>query len=84
MLATVVPPIVGPVIAEYYLIRGKPSEFASDERLNWPAIVAFAAGALIAGGNGREGFPIALDLSPSLLGLIVSLVVYVILRKLTR
>jgi len=84
LLATVVPPIVGPVIAEYYLIRGKPSEFASDERLNWPAIVAFAAGALIAGGNGREGFPVALELSPSLLGLIVSLMVYTVLRMLTR
>jgi hypothetical protein len=39
---------------------------------------------LIAGGNGREGFPVALELSPSLLGLIVSLVVYTVLRMLTR
>ena len=84
LLATVVPPIVGPVIAEYYLIRGKPTEFTSDDRLNWPAVIAFAVGAVVAGGNGREGFPISLDLSPSLLGLFLSLAVYVVLRKLSR
>jgi len=84
LLATVVPPIVGPVLAEYYLIRGKPKEFTSDVRLSWPAIVAFGGGALIAGGNGKDGFPLSLDISPSLLGLFVSLVVYVILRKISR
>jgi cytosine permease len=84
LLATVVPPIVGPVIAEYYLIRGKPTEFTSDDRLNWPAVIAFAVGAIVAGGNGREGFPVSLDLSPSLLGLFLSLAVYIVLRKLSR
>ncbi len=84
LLATVVPPIVGPVLAEYYLIRGRPATFPSHNRLNWPAIVAFASGAIIAGGNGREGFPLAVELSPSLLGLLVSLLVYVALRKLVR
>jgi len=84
LLATVVPPIVGPVLADYYLIRGRPATFPSHNRLNWPAIVAFASGAIIAGGNGREGFPLAVELSPSLLGLLVSLLVYVALRKLVR
>jgi len=84
LLATVVPPIVGPVLADYYLIRGRPATFPSHNRLNWPAIVAFASGAIIAGGNGREDFPLAVELSPSLLGLLVSLLVYVALRKLVR
>jgi len=84
LLATVVPPIVGPVLADYYLIRGRPATFASHNRLNWPAIIAFASGAIIAGGNGKEGFPLAVELSPSLLGLLVSLLVYVALRKLVR
>jgi len=84
LLATVVPPIVGPVLADYYLIRGRPATFPSHNRLNWPAIVAFASGAIIAGGNGREGFPLAVELSPSLLGLLVSLLVYMALRKLVR
>ena len=84
LLATIVPPIVGPVIAEYYLIRNRPSEFTSQEGLSLPAITAFAGGALMAGGNGKEWFPLALDLSPSLLGLLVSLVIYVVLRKLQR
>ena len=84
LLATVVPPIVGPVLAEYYLIRGKPAEFTSDGRLSWPAIVAFGGGALIAGGNGKDGFPLSLDISPSLLGRFVSRVVYVTLRKMSR
>jgi len=84
LLATVVPPIVGPVLADYYLIRGRPATFASHNRLNWPAIIAFASGAIIAGGNGKEGFPLAVELSPSLLGLLVSLLVYMALRKLVR
>lgn len=80
LLATVVPPIVGPVIAEYYLFRKRPVSFASNTSLNWAALLAFAGGAVIAAINGKVGSPIAIDLAPSLLGLFASLLIYVILR----
>lgn len=82
LLATVVPPIVGPVIAEYYLFRKRPTNFSSETSLNWAALVAFAGGALLAAINGKPGSPIALELAPSLLGLFASLVIYVVLRAL--
>ena len=84
LLATIVPPIVGPVIAEYYIVRRRPQMFTSDETLNWPAILAFGGGALLAGGNGKAWFPVSIDLAPSLLGLLASLVIYLLLRALQR
>jgi cytosine permease len=84
LLATIVPPIVGPVIAEYYIVRRRPQTFTSDETLNWPAIMAFGGGALLAGGNGKAWFPVSIDLAPSLLGLLASLVIYLLLRALQR
>ena len=84
LLATIVPPIVGPVIAEYYIVRRRPQTFTSDETLNWPAILAFCGGAVLAGGNGKAWFPVSIDLAPSLLGLLASLVIYLLLRALQR
>ncbi len=82
LLATVVPPIVGPVIAEYYLFQRRPKEFARQSSLNWAALLAFAGGAVLAAFNGKAGFPIAIDLAPSLLGLFASLGIYVVLRAI--
>jgi cytosine permease len=82
LLATVVPPIVGPVIAEYYLFRKRPVRFTSDTSLNWAALLSFAGGAGLAAINGKPGAPIALEIAPSLLGLFASLVIYVVLRAL--
>ncbi|MGA0019649.1 MAG: hypothetical protein ACO3IL_06610 [Steroidobacteraceae bacterium] len=82
LLATVVPPIVGPVIAEYYLFQRRPKEFARQSSLNWAALLAFAGGAVLAAFNGKAGFPIAIDLAPSLLGLFASLGIYVGLRAI--
>lgn len=84
LLATIVPPIVGPVIAEYYIVRRRPSTFTSDETLSWPAILAFGGGALLAGGNGAAWFPISINLAPALLGLLASLVIYLVLRTIQR
>lgn len=81
LLATVVPPIIGPVIAEYYLFRARPSVMAaSRESLNVAAIVALVLGAVIAAVNSKPGAPLAIPLAPSLLGLLASVAIYVVVR----
>ena len=79
------PPIVGPVIAEYYLMRRCPKELkvAEDDRsVNVAALVAFVGGAVIAAINGKPWSPLAIELAPALLGLIASVVIYVPVRLL--
>ena len=81
LLATIVPPIVGPVIAEYYLFRGRPTTLVeSPATLNVAAIVALVGGALLAAVNGKAGSPIDVALAPALLGLLASVLLYVLAR----
>ncbi|MCC5869022.1 MAG: cytosine permease [Gammaproteobacteria bacterium] len=84
LLATIVPPIVGPVLAEYYLLRRRPLRFEPDARhsINVSAIAAFVGGALIAAANGKDWSPINLEMAPALLGLLASLALYLALRPL--
>ena len=83
LLATIVPPIVGPVIAEYYIFRKRPATLAQEGSLNWPALLSFAGGAALAALNGKDGSPISIDLAPSLLGLFGSVLIYVVLRAIS-
>lgn len=83
LLATIVPPIVGPVIAEYYIFRKRPATLAQEGSLNWPALLSFAGGAALAALNGKDGSPISMDLAPSLLGLFGSLLIYIVLRAIS-
>lgn len=81
LLATVVPPIIGPVIAEYYLFRRRPSVMAEPrETLNVAAVVALVLGAVVAGMNGKPGSPLAIGLAPALLGLLASIAIYGVAR----
>ncbi|MCC5862810.1 MAG: cytosine permease [Gammaproteobacteria bacterium] len=82
LLATIVPPIIGPVLAEYYLLRGRPITLPVDEThpVNYSAIVAFIGGGLLAAANGKAWSPLALDVAPSLLGLFASLTIYLVCR----
>jgi cytosine permease len=84
LLATIVPPIVGPVLAEYYLLRRRPLRFEADPRhtVNIAAIMAFVGGGVIAAANGKAWSPLALEIAPALLGLLSSLVIYLLLRPL--
>lgn len=79
LLASVVPPLIGPVIAHYYIVRR--TRFAADDLDNAPtwnpaAVIAYVAGAAAAIMNSRN---IVFDPEvtvPALLGLVVSLIVY--------
>jgi cytosine permease len=82
LLATIVPPIIGPVIAEYYLFRGRPSELPVDEDapLNVSAILALVGGAVLAAVGSRAGAEFAVPVAPALVGLVASVLIYTIAR----
>jgi len=81
LLASIVPPLIGPVIAHYYIIRR--TRFAAEDLDNAPtwnpaAVIAYVAGAAAAIMNSR-GVVFDPEVTvPALLGLIVSLVVYLL------
>jgi cytosine permease len=85
-LATVCPPLIGPVIVDYYLLgRRDYSRSALDKAssLNLAAVIAFIVGGTLAWLSSRPGSALAgLRLAPSLVGLIASAVVYFILAKI--
>jgi cytosine permease len=78
LLATIVPPIIGPVIAEYYLFRGRPAELKVDPHapLNVSAIVALLGGAALAAAGSRPDGGLAIPVAPALVGLLASVVLY--------
>ncbi|MCC7199469.1 MAG: cytosine permease [Gammaproteobacteria bacterium] len=81
LLATIAPPIIGPVIAEYYLVRRRPLELPVEgAAINVAALVAFVGGAVLAGINGKPWSPLAVEIAPALLGLLGSVVIYLPLR----
>ncbi len=82
LLATIVPPIIGPVIAEYYLFRGRPRELPVDEHapLNVSAVLALLGGALLAAAGSRAGASFAIPVAPALVGLVASIVIYALAR----
>ncbi len=81
LLAMIVPPIVGPVIAEYYLFRGRSlADPLAQSPANISALVALVGGGLLAAMNGRPGWPIHVEMVPALLGLAGSLAIYLPLR----
>jgi cytosine permease len=81
ILALIVPPIIGPVIVEYYLVRSRPPVLADEGHpVNVSAVVAYLAGALLAVANGQDWSPVVLETASSLAGLLASMVVYGVLR----
>ena len=80
-LASIVPPLIGPVIAHYYVVRR--TRFAAQDLDDVPAwnpaaVIAYVAGATAAVMNSR-GIVFDPEVTvPALLGLIVSLVVYLL------
>jgi cytosine permease len=88
LLATVVPPVIGPVIADYYLVRSVRREQWEAEpahALNLAAIASFVGGALCAAYAAKIAAALPwLAIAPSLLGLLASTFIYVTLRPLER
>lgn len=81
LLASIVPPLIGPVIAHYYVVRR--TRFAVEDLDNAPAwnpaaVIAYVVGAVAAVMNSR-GIVFDPEVTvPALLGLVVSLVVYLL------
>ena len=81
LLAAVVPPLIGPVIAHYYVVRR--TRFAPDDLESLPtwnraAVIAYAAGALAAIMNTEDIVFSTATTVPALLGLIMSMAVYLL------
>jgi cytosine permease len=86
-LATVCPPLIGPVLVDYYLFKRQDysrQALGAVSTLNIAAIVSFVIGAGVAWLSNRPGGLIpGLTLAPSLVGLLVSAVAYAVLAPLT-
>jgi len=83
VLASLVPPIIGPVIIDYYIVnRGRYDESKLSELPSWniAAVVSYIIGAVTAYASSKGLMPEALSwLFPSLLGLLVSMLCYFVL-----
>lgn len=81
LLANIVPPLIGPVIAHYYVVRK--TRFAAEDLDTLPtwnpaAVIAYLAGATAAIMNSNNIVFSAEVTVPALLGLIVSIIVYLL------
>ena len=87
LLATVCPPIVGPVIVDYYVLRRRDySEraLAAAANLNIASVLSFLGGAAVAWLSTKPGnFISALNWAPSLIGLLASALLYLVLAPIT-
>jgi cytosine permease len=80
-LANLVPPIIGPVIVDYYLIHGRQYRAELLDRLptwNWPAVLACATG-IVAAYAWTPAW-----LASGLFGLLVSMLAYAVYYGLAR
>lgn len=88
LLASIVPPLIGPVIVDFYIVNKMRYDAGSLDQLprwNAVAVAAYAIGAIVAYAA-SQGYEISgLEwIIPSLLGLLVSMVAYAILFYTVR
>lgn len=79
LLATLVPPLVGPLIVDYYIVnkgRYDPKDLGRLHTWNPTAFVSYGLGALVACANAYGILSLPSYFIPSLLGLAVSMVTY--------
>ncbi|MEO9634533.1 MAG: cytosine permease [Parasphingorhabdus sp.] len=79
LLAALVPPLVGPLIVDYYLVhKGKydAEDLPKLHKWNWVAIASYLAGAFFAYAHLKELLTLPEALIPSLFGLLVSMGCY--------
>ncbi|HPF27078.1 MAG: cytosine permease [Steroidobacteraceae bacterium] len=86
LLATIVPPVIGPVLADYYLL-GRHRRGAYDavpaHTLSVAAVLGFVGGAwLAAKPQLLTGLLGNVEIAPALLGLAASIIIYVIVRPI--
>jgi cytosine permease len=80
-LASIVPPLIGPVIAHYYVIqkmRFEPARLDQTPAWNPAAVIAYLFGAAAAIMNSNDILISAESMVPALTGVLVSIIVYVI------
>lgn len=82
LLAALVPPLIGPLVVDYYLVHKR--QYNADDlkklhQWNWAAVLAYGIGAFFAYGVTYGVLDLPDILIPSLLGLVVSMIVYAIL-----
>lgn len=96
LMSALIPPLAGVVIADYWIVcRGKKENFAQHSGFSLPGVAAFTIGALAAciTGGTFASFPGLVEAVPFLNlpffvgpvnGIVLSLVVYVILKKINK
>lgn len=96
LMSALIPPLAGVVIADYWIVcRGKKENFAQHSGFSFPGVAAFTIGALAAciTGGTFASFPGLVEAVPFLNlpffvgpvnGIVLSLVVYVILKKINK
>jgi cytosine permease len=81
LLASIVPPLIGPVISHYYVIQRRRFNPAMLENLRvWSpaAVIAYIVGAVVALMNANNVILNAETTVPALMGLVVSMMTYVV------
>lgn len=87
LLAALVPPLVGPLIVDYYWIqRGEydPQKMEELPSWNWSAIIAYLIGAIIALAHSQQYLVLPDAVIPSLFGLVISMLIYWLLSLTGR
>jgi len=87
LLASIVPPLIGPVIMHFYLVkRFQPAGELPEQPPRWnpAAFIGYAAGAVVAVMNAQDIVFSSESTVPALLGLVVSMVTYLIADYLSR
>lgn len=86
LLSALVPPLVGPLIVDYYVVhKGKydPDDLDRLHRWNPPALISYAVGAFFALAHSNGLLTLPDTLIPSLFGLLASMVAYWLLWLLS-
>ena len=82
LLAALVPPLVGPLLVDFYLVnrrRYDPADINRLHRWNWAALVSYAVGASFAYANTYGLIAMPDFLIPSLFGLFVAMLSYALI-----
>ncbi len=82
LLAALVPPLIGPLIVDYYIVHKRQYDAADLKTLhtwNWAAVLSYGIGAYFAYGVTYGVLDLPEILIPSLLGLAVSMIAYAVI-----
>jgi len=82
LLAALVPPLIGPLIVDYYLVHKRhydPDDLPRLHTWNWGAILSYVIGAGVAYAMSTGMLALPDVLIPSLLGLVVSMIAYAVI-----